>query len=117
MAQRVALNVNGRAVEIGVDDPDMPLLHALRNDLGLHRPRGRPGRAVPHHAAVLAYRGAEERHPRGARPPPDGPHPVQRAFIGEADRFIAVEADSQARVPLRSSTESDDGRGARVRCF
>jgi len=38
MAQ-IALNVNGRPVEVAVDDPDMPLLYALRNDLELHGPR------------------------------------------------------------------------------
>jgi nicotinate dehydrogenase subunit A len=37
--KKVALNVNGRAVSVKVDDPDMPLLYALRNDLGLHGPR------------------------------------------------------------------------------
>jgi nicotinate dehydrogenase subunit A len=39
MAQQIALSVNGQAVEISVDDPDMPLLYALRNDLELHGPR------------------------------------------------------------------------------
>jgi nicotinate dehydrogenase subunit A len=37
--KKVALNVNGKAVSVKVDDPDMPLLYALRNDLGLHGPR------------------------------------------------------------------------------
>ena len=36
---KLALNVNGKAVSIQVDDPDMPLLYALRDDLGLHGPR------------------------------------------------------------------------------
>jgi nicotinate dehydrogenase subunit A len=39
MAQQIALSVNGRPVEVAVDDPDMPLLYALRNDLELHGPR------------------------------------------------------------------------------
>jgi nicotinate dehydrogenase subunit A len=39
MAQQIALSVNGRAVTVAVDDPDMPLLYALRNDLELHGPR------------------------------------------------------------------------------
>jgi nicotinate dehydrogenase subunit A len=33
------LNVNGLAVTATVDDPAMPLLYFLRNDLGLHGPR------------------------------------------------------------------------------
>jgi nicotinate dehydrogenase subunit A len=39
MAQQIALNVNDRKVQVAVDDPDMPLLYALRNDLELHGPR------------------------------------------------------------------------------
>jgi nicotinate dehydrogenase subunit A len=37
MNQRFSLNVNGTAHAIEVD-PDMPLLYALRNDLGLNNP-------------------------------------------------------------------------------
>ena len=33
------LNVNGKNVSIASDDPAMPLLYALRDDLGLHGPR------------------------------------------------------------------------------
>jgi len=39
MEQRISLNVNGRKVDVRVADPAMPLLYALRNDLGLHGPR------------------------------------------------------------------------------
>jgi nicotinate dehydrogenase subunit A len=39
MATSIVLNVNGIATTVAVDDPDMPLLYALRNDLGLHGPR------------------------------------------------------------------------------
>lgn len=39
MKKSIALSVNGKAVKLAVDDPDMPLLYALRNDLGLHGPR------------------------------------------------------------------------------
>lgn len=39
MAKQVALNVNGKSVKISVDDPEMPLLYALRDNLGLHGPR------------------------------------------------------------------------------
>jgi nicotinate dehydrogenase subunit A len=35
----VPLTVNGKSVTVAVDDPDMPLLYALRNDLGLRGPR------------------------------------------------------------------------------
>jgi nicotinate dehydrogenase subunit A len=34
-----SLNVNGKRVSISYDDPQMPLLYALRDNLGLHGPR------------------------------------------------------------------------------
>jgi aerobic-type carbon monoxide dehydrogenase small subunit (CoxS/CutS family) len=39
MAQSKSLNVNGRRVSVRYDDPQMPLLYALRDNLGLHGPR------------------------------------------------------------------------------
>jgi nicotinate dehydrogenase subunit A len=39
MATTLNLNVNGKAHDLRVDDPQMPLLYALRDDLGLHGPR------------------------------------------------------------------------------
>ena len=35
----IPLHVNGRRTTVTVDDPDMPLLYALRDNLGLHGPR------------------------------------------------------------------------------
>ena len=37
MSQKFSLNVNGKAQTVDVD-PDMPLLYALRNDLGWNNP-------------------------------------------------------------------------------
>jgi nicotinate dehydrogenase subunit A len=39
MAKSKTLNVNGKRVSVNYDDPQMPLLYALRDDLGLHGPR------------------------------------------------------------------------------
>jgi nicotinate dehydrogenase subunit A len=39
MATTLNLNVNGKSQVLRVDDPQMPLLYALRDDLGLHGPR------------------------------------------------------------------------------
>src|ERR1700740_1303439 len=39
MAVSKALTVHCQQVEISIDDPDMPLLYALRDNLGLHGPR------------------------------------------------------------------------------
>ncbi|HLF38763.1 MAG TPA: (2Fe-2S)-binding protein [Burkholderiales bacterium] len=38
MATTLTLNVNGKSHDLRVDDPQMPLLYALRNDLGLQGP-------------------------------------------------------------------------------
>jgi len=38
MAVRRTINVNGNSRTITVDDPDMPLLYALRDNLGLNGP-------------------------------------------------------------------------------
>ncbi len=39
MATTQRLNVNGKRVPVTIDDPDMPLLYALRDNLALHGPR------------------------------------------------------------------------------
>ena len=39
MAERIRLEVNGKQHTIEVADPDMPLLYALRDELGLNNPR------------------------------------------------------------------------------
>ena len=39
MSQPIKLRVNGKAASLTVADPQMPLLYALRNDLGLKGPR------------------------------------------------------------------------------
>ncbi len=35
----IPLHVNGKLTRVSVDDPDMPLLYTLRDNLGLHGPR------------------------------------------------------------------------------
>ena len=39
MRTPVQFTLNGKPAKVEVDDPDMPLLYALRNDLGLRGPR------------------------------------------------------------------------------
>ncbi len=96
MPQSFPLNVNGRAVEIKVDDPAMPLLYALRNDLGLHGPRfgcglGQCGACTVHvdgaavRSCITPIQSAANRHVvtlEGLGSPGD-PHPLQKAFIQE----------------------------------
>ena len=97
MANTLALRVNGREVEIHSDDPDMPLLYALRDELGLHGPRfgcglgqcgactvhvdGKPARAcVTPLSALTAGQSVLTLEGLGT---PERPHKIQQAFIDE----------------------------------
>jgi nicotinate dehydrogenase subunit A len=39
MLQAISFNLNGSPVTVQIDDPEMPLLYALRDNIGLHGPR------------------------------------------------------------------------------
>ena len=95
MAKRIELNVNGQQHTIEAE-PDMPLLYALRDDLGLSNPRFGCGLAqcgactvlldgVPTRSCVtpvdsLAGKTVTTLNGIGT---PDKPHKVQAAFIEE----------------------------------
>jgi nicotinate dehydrogenase subunit A len=97
VATTQTLSVNGRDVTITIDDPDMPLLYALRDNMDLHGPRfgcglGQCGACTVHvdgdatrscitplsgltpQSKVVALEGLGS---------VENPHPVQRAFIDE----------------------------------
>jgi nicotinate dehydrogenase subunit A len=95
MAKSVKLNVNGKPATIEVDDADMPLLYALRDQLHLHGPRfgcglGQCGACTVHIdgkatrscVTPLSSLGANQKivtlEGLGS---PQKPHPVQKAFI------------------------------------
>jgi nicotinate dehydrogenase subunit A len=92
---RISLDVNGKVQTIDAD-PDMPLLYALRNDLGLNN---------PHFGCGLAQCGACTVHVDGVAVrscvtpvsavgnakvvtlaglgTPEKPHPIQKAYVEE----------------------------------
>jgi nicotinate dehydrogenase subunit A len=97
MATSTRLNVNGRRVSIKVDDPDMPLLYALRDNLQLQGSRfgcglSQCGACTVHvdgeavRSCVTPLSSLTDRQKivtleglaKGRKP-----HPVQRAFIEE----------------------------------
>ena len=90
------LNVNGKAAAVTADDPQMPLLYALRNDLDLHGPRfgcglgqcgactvhvdGKPVRSCQTPIGKVAGKRILTLEGLGT---PAKPHPLQQAFIDE----------------------------------
>ena len=95
MNQRFSLNVNGttHAVEV---DPEMPLLYALRNDVGLNNPHfgcglaqcgactvhldGEPVRSCVLPLSVAQGKAVTTLKGLGG---PRAPHPLQRAYVEE----------------------------------
>jgi nicotinate dehydrogenase subunit A len=96
MATTINLTVNGRAHTLEVTDPDMPLLYALRNQLGLHGMHfgcglGQCGACTVHYFGealrscimpISAVDGADIITLEGLGSA-EKPHPVQQAFIDE----------------------------------
>jgi nicotinate dehydrogenase subunit A len=96
MSQTIAMTVNGRAVSVTVDDPAMPLLYALRNDLGLTGPHygcglgqcgactvhidGEAARSCQVTSAQAAGKTITTLEGLGS---PTAPHKLQQAFIAE----------------------------------
>ena len=93
---KIPLTVNGRRISLRVDDAEMPLLYALRNDLGLHGPRfgcglgqcgactvhidGKPARSCTVPVQSVAGKKVTTLEGLGT---PARVHPLQKAFIEE----------------------------------
>ena len=96
MATAIKLTVNGKTEILQVDDPNMPLLYALRDQLGLHGLHfgcglAQCGACTVHYYGealrscimpVSAVAGAEIVTLEGLGSP-EKPHPIQKAFIDE----------------------------------
>jgi nicotinate dehydrogenase subunit A len=96
MAKTIAFQLNGKPVRVRVDDPDMPLLYALRDDLGLHGPRfgcglgqcgactvnvdGEAVRSCVTPVSTVARKSVLTLEGLGTL---EKPHPLQKAFIDE----------------------------------
>jgi nicotinate dehydrogenase subunit A len=97
MPRALTLQVNGRPAKVETDDPDMPLLYALRDGLGLHGPKfgcglGQcgactvliDGEAVRSCVMPLSSVAAKAKITTLEGLGKDGkPHPLQQAFIDE----------------------------------
>jgi len=92
----LAFTLNGKPASISTDDPQMPLLYALREDLGLHGPRfgcglGQCGACTVHldgaavrscvvPVSIVAGKKVVTLEGLGT---PAKLHPLQRAFVAE----------------------------------
>src|SRR5438105_3013502 len=97
MATSKSLDINGKALTINVDDPEMPLLYALRNNLELHGPRfgcglGQCGACTVHIdgqavrsciTALSAIGPSQKIVTLEGLGTAEQPHPLQKAFIDE----------------------------------
>jgi nicotinate dehydrogenase subunit A len=93
---KLTLTVDGQARAIEIDDPDMPLLYALRDDLALNNPRfgcglGQcgactvhvDGRAVRSCITPVAAVAASRITTLAGLGTPERPHPIQKAWLEE----------------------------------
>ena len=96
MAATYTLRVNGRSHTVRVDDPEMPLLYVLRNNLDLHGPRfgcglnqcgactvHLDGRAVRSCTLPISQAAGKNVLTLEGLGTPEKPHPLQQAFIEE----------------------------------
>jgi nicotinate dehydrogenase subunit A len=129
MAQTITLTIDGKAHTLALDDPKMPLLYALRDELGLTNPRfgcglGQCGACTVHidgHAvrscaipvSLAANRKVTTLAGLGT---PEHPHPLQTAWIEEQvnqcayciNGWIMTGAELLARNPRPSEDEIRD---------
>jgi nicotinate dehydrogenase subunit A len=92
----IKLSVDGKSVTVKTDDPNMPLLYALRGDLGMKNPHFGCGVAQcgactvlldgePVRSCVLPLSAAKGRRVTtlAGLGTPEKPHPLQTAFVEE----------------------------------
>jgi aerobic-type carbon monoxide dehydrogenase small subunit (CoxS/CutS family) len=128
----LTLVVDGNARAVDVDDPDMPLLYALRDELQLNNPRfgcglGQCGACTVHIDGVAVRSCMTPVSAVGARKittlaglgTPEQPHPVQSAWIEEQvsqcayciNGWIMTAAALLARNPHPTDSEIKEALG------
>jgi nicotinate dehydrogenase subunit A len=96
MAQELTLMIDGKSRSINIDDPDMPLLYALRDELGFNNPRfgcglGQcgactvqvDGHAVRSCITPVSSLGDKKITTLAGLGTPEKPHPIQTAWLEE----------------------------------
>jgi nicotinate dehydrogenase subunit A len=138
MAKRISFGVDGRTRTVIVDDPDMPLLYALRNDLGVTGPKFgcglaqcgactviMDGEAIRSCSTPVADVEGRKITTIGGLGSPERPHPVQQAFIEEQVPFcgyclsgwLMTSVALLEKNPKRTDAEIREGlSGLKCRC-
>ena len=96
MTERIRLEVDGRSHIIEVSDPEMPLLYALRDEIGLNNPRfgcglAQCGACTVHvdgeavRSCVTPVASVKDKRVTtlAGLGTPDKPHPLQTAYVEE----------------------------------
>jgi nicotinate dehydrogenase subunit A len=126
---KLTLNVDGQALAIEVDDPDMPLLYALRDELKLNNPRfgcglGQCGACTVHvdgrsvRSCITPVSAVAESRitTLAGLGTPERPHPIQKAWLEEQvsqcayciNGWIMTAAELLDRNPHPTDTEIKD---------
>ena len=138
MAKRISFGVDGRTRTVIADDPDMPLLYALRNDLGVVGPKFgcglaqcgactviMDGEAIRSCSTPVADVEGRKITTIGGLGSPERPHPVQQAFIEEQVPFcgyclsgwLMTSVALLEKNPKRTDAEIREGlSGLKCRC-
>ena len=137
MAETFNLRVNGTSHKIEAD-PDMPLLYALRDDLGLNNPKfgcglaqcgactvHMNGEAVRSCVTSMAMAHDQSITTLSGLGTPDKMHPLQKAYVAEqavqcgycVNGWVMTAAAMLAKNPKLSDAEIRDGlAGLKCRC-
>jgi nicotinate dehydrogenase subunit A len=138
MAKTIAFQLNGKPARVRVDDPEIPLLYVLRDDLGLRGPRfgcglgqcgactvnvdGEAVRSCVTPVSTVARKHVLTLEGLGT---PSRPHPLQKAFIDEQavqcgyciNGMIMQAADLLSRNKKPSDAEIKEAlSGLKCRC-
>jgi nicotinate dehydrogenase subunit A len=138
MTARVNLTVDGKRHQVDVDDPDMPLLYVLRDELGMNNPRfgcglGQCGACTvlingePMQSCVTALSSVLERPVTtlAGLGTEQQPHPLQAAWLAEEasqcgyclNGFLMTAAAILKKNPRPTDAEIREGLiGIKCRC-
>ncbi len=138
MTQAITIEVDGAPHALQLDDPDMPLLYALRDELGLNNPRfgcglGQCGACTVHVDGVAVRScitptssiGASAVTTLAGLGSEAHPHPLQTAFIAEQamlcgyclNGWLMTAAALLREKPRATAEEVRDGlSGLKCRC-